>query len=110
LRKESAADFAKRVFPFACQQLGLPVPVEEHEFAAPDRKWRIDFAWPDRKVGLECDGGVWTGGRHTRGSGWVKDTEKLNDAACRGWRMLRTTPDKLNAAETFQWLRRALAA
>lgn len=72
---------------------GLPVPVAEHKFH-PTRKWRFDYAWPDRLVALEVEGGVWAQGRHTRGSGFVKDMEKYNAAAALGWRVLRALPRK----------------
>ena len=70
---------------------GLPRPVAEYRFAPP-RGWRLDFAWPDRLVALEVEGGVWTGGRHTRGAGFLKDVEKYNCAALAGWTLIRTTP------------------
>ncbi len=90
---------------------GLPVPEREWRFARtdnPPRNFRIDYAWPDLKVGLEVDGGIWTAGRHTRGAGWLKDTEKLNLAASLGWRMLRCTPDQLTDLRTIAILKRAL--
>ncbi|WP_235204136.1 endonuclease domain-containing protein [Bordetella bronchiseptica] len=65
-------------------------PVREYRFAAP-RQWRFDFAWPHARVAVEIEGGVWTGGRHTRGAGFVADTEKYNAAAIAGWRVLRFT-------------------
>jgi hypothetical protein len=70
--------------------LGLPEPTWEHVFAPP-RRWRFDGAYVDAKVAFEIDGGVWSGGRHNRGSGYVKDMEKLNTAAVNGWRVLRFT-------------------
>lgn len=85
----------------------LPPPVPEYRFH-PTRKWRFDFAWPDQKVALECDGAVFTRGRHTRGSGWLKDTEKLNAAAVLGWRMLRCTPQALNTLKLIDTLSAAL--
>jgi len=65
-------------------------PQREYRFAPP-RMWRIDFAWPDRKVAVEIEGGVWTNGRHTRGSGFVADCEKYNAAVLAGWKVLRFT-------------------
>lgn len=88
---------------------GLPVPEREWRFAKSEgRNFRIDYAWPTLKVGLEVDGAIWTGGRHTRGAGWLKDTEKLNLAASMGWRMLRCTPDQLTNLATIAILKRAL--
>jgi very-short-patch-repair endonuclease len=87
---------------------GLPKPEAEFRFH-PTRKFRLDFAWVQHKVGLEIDGGIWTGGRHTRGAGWLKDTEKLNLLASMGWRMLRCTPQQLCTSEMLDTIKQALA-
>lgn len=86
---------------------GLPKPVLEHVFAEP-RKFRFDFAWPELKVALEVDGSIWTNGRHTRGAGWTKDTEKLNLAASLGWRMLRCTPQQLLSEEITSIIKKTI--
>ncbi|MGY6272420.1 hypothetical protein ACXIUT_22260 [Achromobacter denitrificans] len=65
-------------------------PQREYRFALP-RMWRFDFAWPEQRFAVEIEGGVWTNGRHTRGSGFVADTEKYNAAALAGWKVLRFT-------------------
>ena len=57
------------------KQAGGPELVREHRFAAP-RRWRFDFAHLGTKTAIEIEGGTWSGGRHTRGSGFVKDAEK----------------------------------
>lgn len=75
------------------QAARLPAPTLEHRFAAP-RRWRFDLAWPDRKVALEIEGGVWTGGRHTRPQGFLGDMDKYNRAAVLGWRIVRCTPSQ----------------
>lgn len=67
---------------------GLPAPRTELVFARP-RLWRLDLAWPDRMLAAEVDGGVWSGGRHTRGAGFIEDCVKLNRALLLGWRVLR---------------------
>lgn len=66
---------------------GLPY-VKELRFAPP-RRWAFDYAWPALMVALEIEGGVYSGGRHTRGRGFVADCEKYNSAALRGWVVLR---------------------
>ena len=89
----------------------LPAPVREYPFAKElGRKWRADYCWPDHRLILEVDGGVWKkgGGRHTRGSGWMKDTEKLNTATVLGYRLLRCTPDQLATLSTVDLIRRCL--
>jgi hypothetical protein len=90
-----------------CRQNHLPPPTFELEFH-PERRWRFDIAWPKFKVALEVEGGVWTQGRHTRGSGFLKDVEKYNAATCLGWRLLRTTPGQLYTDDTAELLRDVL--
>ena len=68
----------------------LPPAVQEFKFN-PDRRWRFDFAWPEQKVAVEIEGGVWSGGRHTRGAGFIGDCEKYNAAVLSGWRIFRFT-------------------
>lgn len=90
------------------KQYELPEPVAEYVFAAP-RKWRFDYAWPnDGRVALEVEGGVFVGGRHSRGVGMMKDMEKYNRAVLLGWRVLRVVPRELCTLTTIELLRQAL--
>lgn len=73
---------------------GLPKPVQELMFH-PTRKWKFDFAWPDHKIALEVEGGIWIQGGHSRGKGYKKDMSKYNQAAVLGWTVLRCVPDEL---------------
>ena len=81
--------------------------VKEHQFH-PKRKWRFDYAIPEYKIALEVEGGVWTGGRHIRGQGFLGDMEKYNTATLMGWRVFRTTPDNLYKLATLNLLRQAI--
>ena len=69
--------------------------IPEYRFH-PERLWRFDYAIPGMMVAIEIEGGVWTIGRHTRGSGFIKDMEKYNAAAIMGWKVLRYTPQQFN--------------
>ena len=63
----------------------------------PSRKWRADFAIPSRRLLIEIEGGAWSGGRHTRGAGFVGDMLKYNAAAILGYRVLRYQPQDCTA-------------
>ncbi|MES2662281.1 MAG: DUF559 domain-containing protein [Pseudomonadota bacterium] len=60
----------------------------QHRFH-PTRKWAFDFAHVEKKVAVEVEGGIWSNGRHTRGSGYLKDMEKYREAEKLGWTLLR---------------------
>ena len=60
----------------------------EHKFHD-TRKWRIDLFIPAIKVAIELEGGVYTGGRHTRPEGFLKDIEKYNNITILGLKLLR---------------------
>jgi len=79
---------AEELLAFHIRAEKLQKPEREFLFH-PVRKWRFDFAWPDKKIAVEVEGGIWTGGRHTRGKGFLDDCEKYNQAALLGWMVLR---------------------
>lgn len=87
---------------------GLPAPVQEHRFHS-TRRWRFDLAWPERMISVEVDGGVWSGGRHTRGAGFVADCEKTNEATAMGWRVIRFPTPHVSDGTAIAILRRVLA-
>lgn len=78
-----------------CKADGLPMPTPEYRFDH-ERRWRFDWAWPHRCIALEVEGAVFTNGRHTRGSGFLRDIEKYNRAAVLGWRVFRCTPQTIH--------------
>jgi very-short-patch-repair endonuclease len=82
-------------------------PTPEFRFH-PKRRWRFDFAWPAEKIAVECEGGTWSGGRHTRGKGYEGDCEKYNEAVILGWRVLRFTKIDRDAIEKVETLFRQL--
>jgi hypothetical protein len=91
----------------ACVRYGLPRPTPECKFH-PARDWRVDFAWWPEMLALEVEGGAWVQGRHNRGSGFVKDIEKYNELAIRGWRLIRATPQDVIKGRVFPVIARAL--
>lgn len=93
----------EEMFALQVRAVGLPVPEREFTFAKP-RRWRFDFAWPEQLVAVEIEGGIWSRGRHGRGSGIVGDIEKGNAAVIRGWRLLRFTGDMVKKGEAIRLL------
>jgi len=101
----------KKIFRQLCAEEGLPEPQAEYMFAKHiGRKWRADYYFERDgiKVALEVEGGVWTRGRHTRASGYIKDMEKYNAMSRLGIYLLRCTPDKLIKVETIRMVREVL--
>ena len=88
--------------------LGLSKPIEEFRFH-PKRRWRFDLAWPDRKLAVEIEGGVYSHGRHTRGKGFTRDCAKYNEAVILGWRVLRVTTGMVNDGTALTFIERALS-
>jgi very-short-patch-repair endonuclease len=76
---------------------GIDEPEREYIFAPP-RRWRFDFAWPDKKVAIEIQGGIWNGGRHTRGAGYRADIEKMNTAIMMDWKVFQFTANEVETA------------
>jgi len=80
---------------------GLPAPVFELQYI-PDRKFRLDIAWPNLYapesggVGIEVCGGIWTGlHSHASGKGIKRDMEKNNLSLLNKWLILRCEPSDL---------------
>jgi DNA-binding CsgD family transcriptional regulator len=98
----------------------LPRPEKQYEFYKPHRNWRFDRAWPDEKVAVELEGGVYgqeischncgatvralkkdgTPGKTLRISAghrsfqrFLRDQEKYNTAEIEGWVVLRFVHD-----------------
>ena len=85
---------------------GYPDPDREYPLV-PGRRWRADFAWPEKMIAVEIEGGVWNNGRHTRGGGYISDCEKYNEAQLAGWLVLRFTGEHLQNGYAMNTLQKA---
>lgn len=86
---------------------GLPAPIPEYRFH-PTRKWRFDYCWVAQKVALEEQGGLFIGGRHSRGAALLGEHEKLNAAAVLGYRVTFSTPQTIQSREMLDTLKALL--
>jgi very-short-patch-repair endonuclease len=82
---------------------GLEVPQMEYKFLD-QRRFRFDFAWVRKKIAVEVEGGVWVGGRHTRGGGYSRDLEKYNLATLHGWKVYRFTTQDVSTHKAIAFI------
>ena len=97
-KQEKTGSNLERTFDTLFRQVCMDMPQPEREFMfakSIGRRWLFDRAWPEVKIAVELEGGVYTEGRHTRGKGFEGDCEKYNTAQAMGWVVLRFTSNML---------------
>lgn len=57
----------------------------------PERKWRLDWAIPSKKIAFEYEGLNSAKSRHTTVKGYTGDTDKYNELQAQGWKLFRYT-------------------
>jgi hypothetical protein len=75
-----------RVWRLLCRW-GVPLPKRQHWVTLPGGRYRLDFAWPDQRLGLECDG--WE--HHGRRSAFDANRARLAEFAAARWRIVPVT-------------------
>lgn len=91
------------------QILWAKLPEPKREFlAVKGRRFRWDFAWPDQGLLLEVQGGIWTKGGHTSGTGVTRDCAKASLAALAGFRCLYVTGGHISSGLALKWIQEAL--
>ena len=66
----------------------------QHKYV-PGRKFQADFAFPEQKLIVEVDGGIYNRRAHGSIGGIIADMKRTNLAAISGWRVMRFRPDEL---------------
>jgi very-short-patch-repair endonuclease len=113
-RKSEAGSSLERELALKIKLARLPEPQREHRFEehrGPQGRlahYRFDFAWPEKKLAVECEGGIWRGGRHVTGAGFEKDARKYNRAVLLGWRVLRFTASMISSGEAIRSISESL--
>lgn len=122
-----------KIFLELLRKEGMPKPEEQYKFSK-TRRWRFDFAWPEKMLAVEIEGKVWgqyvychrcgakvqkksaggkwsyvrdSGGRHTSASGYLGDMEKYNNAALLGWRLIRIPANDMHNKESVSIIKEA---
>lgn len=118
LMEGCAMSYYEKAFYALMKSEGLPLPICEYQ-AINGRKWRCDFVWltdfehgedhrPDGVV-VEVEGGIWSRGRHVRGSGFLRDIEKYNELALANYLLIRIAKEHLDSGQALNWVKRGLA-
>lgn len=79
---------------------------KEYRFLA-NRRFRFDYMFPLQSpiikgVAVEFEGGAWSGGRHIRPQGFIKDCQKYNLAVLSGYVVLRFTSESLKEPDKIK--------
>lgn len=89
---------------------GLSMPEEEYRFMY-SRDWRFDYAYPDLKIAIEYQGGIFMKnkkGGHQTVRGQTNDWEKFNEAQIRGWFVICLNPKTIDNGTFYGQLRNAI--
>jgi hypothetical protein len=71
----------------ALVEAGLPAPVAQHPVVCGEYRFLLDLAWPDQRVGLECEGFRY----HSTPDQLAWDDFRRNQLVLAGWQMLAYT-------------------
>lgn len=97
-------------FTFEQQCIADKLPDFEREYRFHvKRQFRFDFAWPQFKVALEVDGGIFSHGAHGRPMNILRDMEKSNLATFDGWHVLHYTPAQVKVGLAIAGIKQLLA-
>ena len=112
-RREHKARF-ERMLLAQIKAAQLPKPEQQYRFAGElGREWRADFAWPEHRLLLEVNGGLWqrsqkpggyTGGGHSHPMHIARDWTKHNDASLLRWFVLQVTTDQVRSGAALTLL------
>lgn len=109
---------AEEEFALQVRAVGLPEPEREFRFH-PTRRWRFDFAWPDKKLAVEVEGITYFGknkngtmrlGRHQTAKGITGDCEKYGEAMLLGWNVYRCTQEFVKNGTAIDMVQKLIAA
>ena len=100
--------YQNMIFLHLLSERGLK-PTQEYKFH-PERRWLFDYAFPERLLAVEVEGGIYNGKAHGSISGIKRDIEKYSEAAAYGWRIVRVLPEDIGKKKTIDLIFRAYNA
>ncbi len=76
----------------------LPRPTRQYR-PLPDRNYKLDFAWPDRKIALEVDGAV-----HRIKGTFARSFEREYFLKMAGWTVLHVGGAEVRSGAALDWI------
>lgn len=114
LCKEAAKDKWEKMFALHVRAFKLPHPQIQFRFY-PGRKFQSDFAWPNLKILVELEGGIWRrnehgnfAGAHSFPGNILRDIEKQSLAASLGYLVFRFTGDDIKSLKAIKMIQEAI--
>jgi len=101
----------ERAWKLQVRAAGLPEMAEQFKFH-PDRQWKLDFSYPELRLGVEVEGGIWRkgGGAHSHPLNIERDIEKHNALIMARWTVFRFTPQIITSGTGLrmveEWIKR----
>ena len=95
------------LFAMQLDSAGLTGYVREYQ-AIPGRRFRFDFAWRKERLLVEINGGTYSKGAHSTGTGINRDYEKGNLAVLNGWRVLSFDTKMVKSGAALEVVERLL--
>jgi very-short-patch-repair endonuclease len=93
---------------YQCIADKLPSFVQNYIFMK-ERKFELDFAWPEYRCGIEIQGGIFKGHAHSAPLMIIRDMEKSNLLVLCGWKVLRYTPQDVSCGLAIGGIKQLLA-
>lgn len=81
--------------------------IHHHKFMD-SRKFEFDFAFPDLKLAIEVQGGIWITSGHTKGKGIKQDHDKNQNACALGWQILYCCPDDIKKGVAIKFIEKTI--
>lgn len=88
----------ERELDFQIKVAGIPPAIKEFKFL-PLRKFRLDYAWPEQKRGIEVQGMA-----HRIKERFEADIEKRALAKLSGWSVLEVSGKKIRDGTAIKWI------
>jgi len=95
------------IFAFQLDSAGLTGYIREYQ-AIPGRKFRFDFAFIRENLLIELNGGTFTRGGHSTGTGIRRDYTKQNLCQIAGYKLLTFDADMVKSGQALEFTEKML--